>query len=1784
MRLQHSGGTLLPSASSKNPVVSAACCASGKRMAVALAADRVVHLVDARGCEVDRFGTRPSDKSETKIHSVTAVALSPDSLRVAVAQSDDMVFVYHVGHAPTDKKAVYRKFPTHAPATSLVWPSGSADAFYYGLVNGRVRVAQVELNKSGTLFDKKSPVTCIGCQHAGNILASGHADGSVQLCSMDAGANKSTTKEAYKFSAAVSAIGFAPRCIAAASQTAHVALFAGDGALLQVLDFNRVSPPLKDISALCFHPAGARLVVAAGEQLHVFSRRSAATPAAPENNDELHARFSLFLPESLWKKASAWGTLGAPVKLEGCCGVSTLCWTPDGSTLYAGTLRGSVEKFASFTKKARWGNTFEFYFLSPSRVRAKRLSDRRSIVIEAAAKDEPERAPSIERLEVYQERFVVAHTDSNQVVFADIETRKVSTLSASWRVPAKFVFHADSVCLVHHERASVAVVLLGYSEIAGHEQLPSSRRAFALSDCGPVCLKSGGAGLIQERVPCFSHAEAPFLQGSSRLGSETLRYSVYDGCHGAPLSAEGALARVECSANGDLQAVLNLPHGSTVKKLNTGLIQLAACIHDKSYSAGLALLDGMERPWAEDVRQKARCLADAALADGYMDIAKICFASAGCLAESRFLADTECGVRRAGANDRAEASRHGAAAVNRYLLKAREPWRKLPGDEAHPPEASLSIGGNLRVPERHRAGPCDCQPLFRFDAGNLLAERETRGDSNQLTGERRAWLMHTGQEEKAGEVALQVDQRPVVAAEIFLRGGLPFRAAAVVASHETISFPPELLESVGRDLAACGLYEQAGDIFQRLGDTAKALSAYRKGCAFKKAVELARKSDPATVIELEEAWAQSLLAENQPEAAVNHFIEAGSTVKAIEASLEAKQWKKALQLLHGLLEDNQKNVATPFLRRLAKELRATGRHADAARCFTQAGDWDDAVRMYVEAGRIEEALQLAASSLGVADAQALAVGVASECEAKGDLQNAAKAFLLIEAYDEAIAMYRRHSQTDAMLKLVALHRPELLEETYRSLGEALEARGDFEAAEQFYTGGGLWKLAVGMYQRGRKWEDAMRVARKEGGEEAFAAVISAHAEVTASESGSDAAIQLLLKHKMPERAVEAAVAAGDFAQALKVAKDSGPDMFEAVNLRLAATHQDRGDFQAAERHFLLAGKACEAIEMYRQQHDWEAAMRVAEMHSHDAVLELRLSRAKSVADAGDLKAAEALFIEAERADLAVSMYLVRDLRAEALKISKAHCPQLLPQLLRRVAVLRCGSGGADELIDLANVFEAAGLFAEAIGICLAADAPAVPDAALLKKTWLMAVSLAETNMPDRLSEVADAVARKMLAAWGPSLEAAELLEAAGEPQEAVQCLVDCQAWEKARSLARAVGRPACEAVVREGEKKQMVAQRDLQGLLLRGETSAALEVAAADGAWETCLACARDVAPDQLPSVLCAYGQTLLCDERAEEAAHLLLEAAGSWERHEGARSLCRELVYSLHRTAISAAGDKVRRTTHAGLIKSLLMRILARSRSRLEGGRDAGDAAPEEIRCIQDVQNKALAGEAERPLHAKLLVAHYLGVLSVAETHCHAGTRITAAKTAVALLRYARELRPDDAFYRAGLHCKAVGWSEMAFWFLNRYLDTVEAIEDSGAAVGGADSEATDIPPLEELSLPGSQLLPAAKTEEAREWVLDWSVCQGLSPALRKRECRACREKVYEASMCCSKCGEAEELCVVTGYPVDRASVVQCTICRSRGNACDWAALVSLTKECPWCGSPQAAGETALASSTGEA
>ncbi|XP_075772378.1 intraflagellar transport protein 172 homolog [Pelodiscus sinensis] len=184
--------------------------------------------------------------------------------------------------------------------------------------------------------------------------------------------------------------------------------------------------------------------------------------------------------------------------------------------------------------------------------------------------------------------------------------------------------------------------------------------------------------------------------------------------------------------------------------------------------------------------------------------------------------------------------------------------------------------------------------------------------------------------------------------------------------------------------------------------------------------------------------------------------------------------------------------------------------------------------------------------------------------------------------------------------------------------------------------------------------------------------------------------------------------------------------------------------------------------------------------------------------------------------------------------------------------------------------------------------------------------------------------------------------------------------------------------------------------------------------------------------------------------------------------------------------------------------------------------------------ENLVKSSEANTPAHEEfetmLLIAHYYATRSAA-----LGVKqleVVATKLSISLLRHTDLVPADKAFYEAGTAARAVGWDNMAFIFLNRFLDLTDAMEEGTLdALDHVDFQDTDIP--FEVPLPAHQHVAEATREEIRDWVLTMSMDQRLEQVLPRDE-----RDTYEASLVAAGTGVRSLPCLLTGYPVLRSKV----------------------------------------------
>eukprot|EP00951_Prasinocladus_malaysianus_P046312 scaffold636442_cov46-Prasinocladus_malaysianus.AAC.1 len=191
------------------------------------------------------------------------------------------------------------------------------------------------------------------------------------------------------------------------------------------------------------------------------------------------------------------------------------------------------------------------------------------------------------------------------------------------------------------------------------------------------------------------------------------------------------------------------------------------------------------------------------------------------------------------------------------------------------------------------------------------------------------------------------------------------------------------------------------------------MEAYRKGHSFRRAVDLARREFPGEVTRLEEEWGDWLMVSKQVDAAINHFIEAGRNIKAIEAAIECRQWAKAA----GIIDNQDRDTALPFYKRVAKHYDEARQWEEAERYYVKAGLATDAVDMYTRAGKWEAAHKVAMGYLTDSEVHILYTKRARELEAGHKFKEAEKMYLTVKEHDQAINMYKKNRMYDQMIRL-----------------------------------------------------------------------------------------------------------------------------------------------------------------------------------------------------------------------------------------------------------------------------------------------------------------------------------------------------------------------------------------------------------------------------------------------------------------------------------------------------------------------------------------------------------------------------------------------------------------------------------------------------------------------------------------------------------------------------------------------------------------------------------------------
>lgn len=1660
--------------------------------------DRVILLYDEQGEKRDKFSLKAADpKYGKRSYTIKGIAFSSDSTKLAVGQTDNIVYVYKIGEDWGDKKVICNKFIQQSAVTCLIWPPDQPIIF--GTADGKVRMANVKTNKSSTVYGTESYVVSLAANPSGKGFLSGHADGSIVRFFFD---DEGTGDQQGKISTHPCppyALAYSQNAIVAAGCDKRIIAYGRDGRSFQHFDYSRDADEHEFTVAVC-SPSGQSIVIGSFDRLRTLN----------------------------WSPRRQMWDEPKEKEIRNLYTITALAWKKDGARVTVGTLCGGVELFDCCLKRTIYKNKFEMTHVGPNQVIVKNLSNNTRVILKSHYGYE------IDEVRIMgKDRYLVSHT-SDTLLLGDLLNNKLSEVP--WQGSGgneKYYFDNENVCMIFNA-GELTMVEYGNNEILGcvrtefmnphlisvrlnerkQRGVEDNKKIAYLMDLKTIAIMDLLSGI---NVGTISHESKIDWLELNETGhkllfrDKRLRLNLYDvdshqrttilnycsyvqwvpGSDVVVAQNRGNLCVwynidapervtmfpmkgeiVDLERNeGKTEVIVNEGVTSISYTLDEGLIEFGTAIDDGDLERAVAFLETLEMSAETEAMWKT--LSKLAMEDRQLHIAERCYAALGDVAKARFMKET---FRIADEVSKTT----GGDGFNHYKVRARLAVMAKKFKEAE----------SVFLEQNHVDEAMEMyQEMHMWEEAIEVAEAKMHPELENLRRNYYQWLMDTGQEEKAGEMK-EREEDYLAAINLYMKAGLPARAARLATSREELMTNTELIGRIAAALIKGELYERAGDMYEKIRDTQQAMSCFKKGKAYRRAVEMARYAFPTEVVKLEEEWGDYLVSQKQLDAAINHFIEANAITKAVETAINSRQWAKAVQILE--LQDAA--LASRYYKKIADHYASIGEYEMAEKLYVEAGCTSETVDMYNTAGKWEKAHEMASRYMKSDDVSTLYISQARQLEEQGKFKEAEKLFVAVKEPDLAISMYKKQKMYSDMVRLVKVHHPDLLQDTYIHLAKELEGEGNWRQAEIYYNEAGDWKAAVNMYRAQDMWDEAHRVAKAQGGQTASKQV----AYLWAKSLGGDSAVKLLNKFGLLEAAIDYAAENCAFDFAFELGKIAMKNKLPDIHLKHAMYLEDEGRFQDAEMEFVRASKPKEAVLMYVHNQDWDSAQRVAEAHDPDSVADVLVGQARFAFEEKEYSRAETYLLRAQRPELAVKYYRDSDMWQDALRVCKEYVPHKLQQLqdeYDRVMTDKSTRGG-ESMVAQAREWESSGEYARAVECYLKVTNQLTNDTELMIRCWQKAGDLAIKFLgQERATTVVEIVCPRLTEMRRYSA-AAELYLNVDLVKDAIDMFIAGEEWTKARKVAKEL-EPKYEPYV-EDRYKESLKTAGKADALASVDIEGALNMYIEKGEWQKAL----DTAEQQNPRVLHKYV--------ALYATHLI----------KGGDSRPAMDLYVRYGTPANSQNFNIYKRIFSDLIN---MKDLNK---------------PESFRTWADLrdmfmdlcENMRKAPEANTPIHEDfesiLLIAHYYATRSASMAHKSLDT--IATKLAVSLLRHTDIIPADKAFFEAGMMCRAVGWENMAFVFLNRYLDISEAIEEGTLdMIDHSDFQDTDIP--FEIPLPEKPHLTSHQHEEVREWVLAVSMDQKIEQTLAKDE-RNC----YEASLISPE-GIRSLPCVITGYPVLR-------------------------------------------------
>ena len=385
-----------------------------------------ITLYEEDGKKKEMFQTKPANKN-SKSYVVKEICFSPDSTKLAVSQSDCIIFVYNLGPNWGDKKVICNKFEQNFPVTAMIWPNKKSQEIFFGIADGKIKKGILRNNSAQILYTTGSFVVNMSYNENNNYIISSHMDNSIFLYNLE---NDSSIKICTTNSISYCLSFLLNNQFITSTLDKKINFHSEKGNIIQTFDYSKDNK-VKDFTISKVNSNFDLVAVGNYNRVYIFSYNS---------------------KQASWVESSI-------LEIDNYYSFTALCWKQDFGVLVTGSLCGSLDMFESCLKKTII-DKFEITYISLSQIMVKDTKKGKRMTIKSNL------SPEILKVNIQDENYIIINTEHSLIV-GDLSLQKFSEVPFNSTGTEKFDFNNYNSCLVY-STGEIAVIEYGNNEIIGY--------------------------------------------------------------------------------------------------------------------------------------------------------------------------------------------------------------------------------------------------------------------------------------------------------------------------------------------------------------------------------------------------------------------------------------------------------------------------------------------------------------------------------------------------------------------------------------------------------------------------------------------------------------------------------------------------------------------------------------------------------------------------------------------------------------------------------------------------------------------------------------------------------------------------------------------------------------------------------------------------------------------------------------------------------------------------------------------------------------------------------------------------------------------------------------------------------------------------------------------------------------------------------------------------------------------------------------------------------------------